>query len=402
MKKFFLSIIFSALLCFLPIVSLSARATTEANIPPTFLPYFEGMNEVYYSLSVNVDKAIPLLKTQISACVAEEKTIRMTLPIYGKLIEIGTDSATLLLNNKKITPSLSYSKALFGFPSSFSHEDVLAMKITAPPLDLSIPCYYYSFTTDNEGTIILSLPENAVSFINFNSFSYNTATRQYNIKLRSSTEQSIIVLKDDLSIIATDNAVIEKTALTYENILDYAISFVSETGETDIDDTLKNIIYTRFADCAASEKREFNFYTDIIEAPFEYGFVYLDYTIELPQGESIIQIIQPLQFSIDRSYTPEVQTFQITAPKNNHVTLALSTARKILSNKTSFANQNDIYTFEGTIDKHLIIDVCSSDSPLLPHKNNLPIWLIILLSACGFTILTIILFFTVFNCRKSK
>ena len=221
--------------------------------------------------------------------------------------------------------------------------------------------------------------------------------------MRAANEQTILIIGKDLTLL--DTASVEKTVMTCSDFLNDIMEVISVIEqETSIDtERTKDIIYARFANYVASSEIDVNI-TDLIDAPFDYGFTYFDYTITLPQGESTINLAQPFLYSTDTTYEPEVQNFHITAPANSNVSILLDTDRYILEGETTFEKTDNNYTSIGTITGHIAINVCASDtpSPLYPSNTSAPFptWSIVVLSICGAGLIICIALMIYFSISK--
>lgn len=405
MKKLSFLITLSTAVCLLLASPLTASAASAELVKPTFLPYVSGIENPSYSLTANLDDATPSLNSSLSVHADTNKEINITLPVYGRFCDIDSSDISLTVNGEAITPSLFYSTDTFGFPSTFSHEEVLAMKLSSELPDMATPCYYYSFSTESEGSVTFTLPENVTTFTRLTSYSYHSQNRQYIVNLRATNEQTILIIGKDLTLLDTADVSVEKTIMTCADFLNDIMEVIFTIGqETSIDtERTKGIIYARFATYVASSEIDVNI-TDLIDAPFDYGFTYFDYTITLPQGESAINLAQPFLYSTDTAYEPEVQNFHITTPADSNVSALIDTDRYILDGETTFEKTDNNYTFNGTVSDHIAINVCPSDapSPLYPTNPNTPFptWTIIVLSICGAGLIICIALMIYFSVSK--
>lgn len=360
MKKLSFLVTLSTAVCLLLASPLTASAASAELVKPTFLPYVSGIENPSYSLTANLDDATPSLNSSLSVHADTNKEINITLPVYGRFCDIDSSGISLTVNGEAITPSVSYSTDTFGFPSAFSHEEVLAM---------------------------------------------NSQNRQYIVNLRATNEQTILIIGKDLTLLDTADVSVEKTVMTCSDFLNDVMEVIFTIGqETSIDtERTKGIIYARFAHYVASSEIDVNI-TDLIDAPFDYGFTYFDYTFPLPQGESAINLAQPFLYSTDTAYEPEVQNFHITAPANSNISFLLDTDRYILDGETTFEKTNNNYTFNGTITGHIAINVCASDAPISLYPSNtstpFPTWAIIVLSICGAGLIICIALMIYFSVSK--
>ena len=396
MKRLTLCIVLLMSSCFLFAFPLVVNAASMELIRPTFLPYVSGAENLHFELKANLDNYYPLLNISFPVHSNVNKKVIMTLPVYGCFCDVDESDIILEVNGEKLTPFVSYSTDLSGIPSSFSYEEVLAMKMSSELPDLSTLCYYYSFSTDGEGSVTFTIPENTVTFTNLTSYAYNFKERQYIVNLQASSEQTILMIGKDLTFIEVSNVFIRKTIMTCSDFLNDVMEVVSVIGqETSLNsEYLKNIIYARFAYYITSGQGNLAV-ADLIEAPFDYGFTYFEYCIDLPQGESVIKITQPFQYSIDSSYEPEVQNFYITAPVNSKVSVLLDTDRNVLDGETSFEKKDNNYMFHGIVSDHITVNVCASDtpSPLYPTSQT---WATIMLLICGVGVIICITLIIVF------
>lgn len=335
-----------------------------------------------------MDDDQPLLNTSISVQSDINNDVKLTLPVYGRLCDIDESDYTLTINGNKIISTASYSKKAYSFPSSLSHADVLAMEITAELPNLSLPCYYYSFSSENEGTVSFTIPQNTVTFISLSSYSYSSEKRKYDVNIRADNVQSIYVIGSELIVLDTANVTVEKEMITCSEFLNDILEFSSYAAqETDLDyDKIREIVYLRFADYMASKQYNVNVF-DLINAPFDYGYIYFNYEIELTQGESILILTQPFINSTDTLYEPEVQNFHITAPANSYINLTFRTDKFILDGETSFTKEGNTYLYNRTVTDHIAINVCTSNTPTAIYQpnqcNRFPTWSIVVLSICG-------------------
>lgn len=405
MKKLSFLVTLSTAVCLLLASPLTAIAASAELVKPTFLPYVSGIENPSYSLTANLDDATPTLNTSLFVHADTNKEIQLTLPVYGRFCDVDRTDISLTMSGEENTPSLSYSTDTFGFPSTFSHEEVLAMKLSSELPDMATPCYYYSFSTESKGTVTFTLPENVTTFTRLTSYSYHSQNRQYTVNLRAANEQTILLIGKDLTLLDTADVSVEKTVMTCSDFLNDIMEVISVIGqETNIDtERTKGIIYARFAHYVASSEIDVNI-TDLIDAPFDYGFTYFDYTITLPQGESTINLTQPFLYSTDTAYKPEVQNFHITAPTNSNVSVLLDTDRYILDGESSFEKTDKNYTFNGTVSNHIAINVCASNAstPLYPSNTStqFPTWTIVVLSICGTGFIICIVLLIYFSVSK--
>ena len=405
MKKLSFLVTLSIAVCLLLASPLTASAASAELVKPTFLPYVSGIENPSYSLTADLDDETPTLNTSLFVHADTNKEIKLTLPVYGRFCDIDGSDISLTMNGDAITPSLSYSSDLFGFSSAFSHKEVLAMKLSSELPDMATPCYYYSFSTESEGSVTFTLPKNVTTFTSLTSYSYHSQNRQYTVNLRATNEQTILIIGKDLTPLDTADVSVEKTVMTCSDFLNDVMEVIFTIGqETSIDtERTKGIIYARFAHYVASSEIDVNI-TDLIDAPFDYGFTYFDYTFPLPQGESAINLALPFLYSTDTAYEPEVQNFHITAPANSNISFLLDTDRYILDGETTFEKTNNNYTFNGTITGHIAINVCASDAPISLYPSNtstpFPTWAIIVLSICGAGLIICIALMIYFSVSK--
>ena len=388
MKKFTVIFVLLTISILMFMFPLGSNAASVESFVPTFLPAISGVNNIDFNLTADLDEDDPLLNTTIPVHSDTNNIIKLTLPVYARLCDIDEAVISLKINGDEITPDISYSKKLYSFPSSLSHTEVLAMKIATEMPDLSLPCYYYSFSSESEGTVSFTIPQSTVTFISLSSYSYSSENRKYDVKIKADNIQSIYAIGADLTVLDTSNVTVEKEIMTCSEFLNDILGFISYAAQgKDIDyDKIREIIYLRFADYISSEQYNLNVY-DLINAPFDYGYIYFDYKIKLSRGESLLILTQPFLNSTDHLYEPEVQNFHITVPANSHIRLRFNTDRYILDDGASFTKENNSYLYNGTITDHITIDVCSSNTPTAVYQTNqnncCPIWSIVILSICG-------------------
>lgn len=390
MKKILLFSIVIFFLIFTPVYGCSfpeANAVKMSNLMPTYLLDFskiDGIRSV--CLSSNLDADSPVLKTSVSINAKTEQTIRILLPVYGQLYTISAESASLLLNGKKITPSLSYASDPFGLLSSLSYKEILDLNITSELPDLNMPCYYYTFSTDTNGTATFTVPKGAVLFTSFYSHSYSTLTNEYTLTLEKNRPQSLLIFDKDILLSDTENCRAEQLSLICSDVLNYAINtahLLSDSIETD-SEIITEIVKAKFSYCFTSKQRTYNFFDEVINAPFKFGNTFLNYSLTIPYGSSIIESEQRFFSSIDGTYKPPVQNFYVVSPKLQTIAINLTTSRFLLNDgKTDFEKTHQGYSYKGVLSGSFEVGLCTSSipSPLYPHKttNIIPVWLIVVL-----------------------
>ena len=205
------------------------------------------------------------------------------------------------------------------------------MKLSSELPDMATPCYYYSFSTESEGSVTFTLPKNVTTFTSLTSYSYHSQNRQYTVNLRATNEQTILIIGKDLTLLDTADVSVEKTVMTCSDFLNDVMEVIFTIGqETSIDtERTKGIIYARFAHYVASSEIDVNI-TDLIDAPFDYGFTYFDYTFPFPQDESAINLALPVLSYTHTSYEPTVPNLHITAPSNRIIPFSPHTHRYLL------------------------------------------------------------------------
>ncbi len=158
---------------------LTASGVSAELVKTTFFPYISEIENPSYFLTADLDNTSPPLNASLSVHADTSEEIKMTLPVYGRFCDVDGSDICLTVNREKIRPPYPYSTDTFGFPSTFSHEEVLIIKLSSELHDLTTPCYYYSFSTENEGSVTFTLPKNVMIFTSLTSYSYYSQNRQY-------------------------------------------------------------------------------------------------------------------------------------------------------------------------------------------------------------------------------
>lgn len=398
MKKILLFSVVIFFLIFAPFYACSfseANAANMANLMPTYLldlSKIDGIRSV--CLSSDLDADSPVLKTSVSVNAKTEQTIRILLPVYGQLYTISTKSTSLLLNGEKITPALSYASDPFGLLSSLSYREILDLNITSELPDLNMHCYYYKFSTDTNGTATFTVPKGAVFFTSFYSHSYSSLTNEYTLTLEKNRPQSLLIFDKDILLSDTENCRAEKQPLICSDVLNYAIDtahLLSDSIETD-SEIITEIVKAKFSYCFVSKQRTYNFFDEIINAPFRFGIAFLNYSLTIPYGSSVIEAEQRFLSSIDGTYKPPVQNFYVVSPELQTVTIDLTTSRFLLNyGKTDFEKTHQGYFYKGELSGNFEVGLCTSSIPssLYHHKttNIIPAWLIVVLAILSVSLL---------------
>lgn len=388
MRKFLLFVTISTLLC-LPTLCFSfVNAANITNIMPTYLLSLNNIPDIQsVNITSDLDADSPVLRTSVRVKTDKAQTVCVQLPLYGQYYNIDVNSAALLLNGERISPFLSYAADPFGIISNYSYQDILDLNITAELPDGNMPCYYYAFSTDTNGTATFTVPTGSVLFTSFYSHSYSSVTNEYTLKLEMNRPQSLLIFDNDICISDSENCQTEKQSLICSDVLNYAIDtalLISDNIDTDAE-TITEIVKAKFSYCFVSTQRTHDLMEEVINAPFKFGITFLNYVLTISNGSSIIESEQKFLFTTDGTYEPFVQNFYIVSPDLQTVTINLTTSRFLLNDeKADFDKTQQGYFYKGKLTENLVVNLCDTHAPssLIPKDTHriFPVWAIIIIS----------------------
>lgn len=399
------TVLFVAFFC----VSCNKDQTFDSmNIPPTYPPcffYSENNSLSDITLSCDLDAKAPMLKTNLSIQQSSPTILHCIVPFYDSYVDVNEKNFSLTINGKSIAPRFSYSERVHEI-SELSYMQILETKIDLSALpDKDIPVYKYSFSSSDTGTISFTVPFGSILFESFQNYYYSSANNGYNVTT-SPELQYFYCFSKDINHLSCENTDIVRTEMTCGEFIREAVLYLSELlAEINVDAPIHDIVIAKLAECFSSGARIIDYEHAFLMTPFDHGFVFAEYDIELPTGKNDIKFVQPLQYCLNTDYEPFIQCFNLNFPNYDKITLQLTSDRQLLYNTIAFQQKNNLYQYIGDCKSPIQLYACTNSAPQnkFPQKR-FATWQIVGLSISG-TVAVVALVYLIFNAilsRKNK
>ena len=316
------------------------------------------------------------LSTTYKFSASSPTTLSCSLPVYCPLYDVASCGATLSLNGTTATPTYSYSwGSLFGSATD-SYADILALREKQSTIDSTISVHQFIVSaTEEDSEFSFSLQADDRMIYEFGRHSYTSATRLYEVKVSPNENFPcyFLVFGHKPTVTASEHCSITYKELTLDEYLAESISFVTELSNG-IDAT--NLVTHWVSEFLASDVkvRKDSLFDDCSRR----SYVFLDYSLELPSGESTIVVEQPMTVGLNSLYNPRVYVGKIYSPAQTvPLSFSVVTEQYVVDSTLSLKNNS----YNGDAVEAVTIAFCAVKDPTLVNGSNnsngrFPPWLI--------------------------
>ena len=284
---------------------------------------------------LDLDADYPVLNTEITVTASEDISLNCLIPFYGRPIDTTEDSATLTFNGTKITPTIKLAAPDPKLWRDTPYETIISSMSDYTLPDMETVCYKYNIlSVPSEGlTFTVSQPVKIIEwFTHYKCVSGKDKPTQYTV---FSDPSPFYSLNSDIIIAENDKTRFVRSEITYAQMFSEIMNLITQIYNDDeySSEILKPYIENAFAyyfeNCSVIELNK------LIDAPTDYAFTYLSYTVDLPKGENKITATQPLNYSYDTSIDPKTQNFDLRLSSFNNPHFTFSTERTIVNKEES-------------------------------------------------------------------
>ena len=225
------------------------------------------------------------------------------------LYDVASCDATLSLNGVTATPSYGYSwGSLFGAATD-SYSDILGLREKLSDIDSTVPVHQFIVSATEETEFSFSLKENDYMIYEFGRHKYSSATRLYEVTVspNSNFPCYFIVFGNKPTVTASDLCSITYNELTLDEYLAESIGYVTELANG-VDATT---LVTHWVNAFLSSDVKVRGDT-LFDDCSRRSYVFFDYSLDLPSGESTIVIEQPMAVGLNSQFDPRVYVGKVS------------------------------------------------------------------------------------------
>ncbi len=333
--------------------NFGASATATLSSKATVVSYNEGSAR---------------LSTTYKFSASAPTTLSCSLPVFCPLYDVTSCGASLSLNGTIATPTYGYSwGSLFGSATD-SYSNILGLREILSDIDSSVPVHQFFVTASEESEFSFSLQPEDRMIYELGRHSYSSATRLYQVKVSPNANNPcyFFVFGDKPNVTASEHCSITYKELTLDEYLAENIGFVTELSNG-LDAT--NLVTHWVTEFLSSDVkvREDTLFNDCSR----HSYAFLDYSLELPSGESTIVVEQPMAVGLNSQFEPRVYVGKIYSPAQS-APLSFSVATEQYVLESTLALKNNSYN--GDAVEAVTIAFCAVKDPSLVNGSDDPSW----------------------------
>lgn len=376
--RYCLAILFCAIVTlslFLVPSALVANAMSDVWYAPTCEASFGESSTATLSSKTTVvsyNEGSARLSTTYKFSASAQTTLSCSLPVFCHLYDVASCGATLSLNGSTATPTYGYSwGSIFGSATD-SYSDILALREKVSDIDSAITVHQFLVSATEESEFSFSLQETDHMIYEFGRHKYTSATRLYEVTVSPNANNPcyFIVFGNKPTVTASDLCSITYNELTLAEYLAESIGFVTELANG-VDAT--NLV-THWVNAFLSSDVKVRQDT-LFDDCSRQSYAFLDYSLELPSGESTIVIEQPMAVGLNSQFDPRVYVGKIYSPAQSApLSFSVVTEQYVVDSTLTLKNNS----YNGDAVEAVTIAFCAvkAPNPVNGSTWHFPPWLI--------------------------
>ncbi len=312
------------------------------------------------------------LSTTYKFSASAPTTLSCSFPVYCTLYDVASCDATLSLNGVTATPSYGYSwGSLFGAATD-SYSDILGLREKLSDIDSTVPVHQFIVSATEETEFSFSLKENDYMIYEFGRHKYSSATRLYEVTVspNSNFPCYFIVFGNKPTVTASDLCSITYNELTLDEYLAESIGYVTELANG-VDATT---LVTHWVNAFLSSDVKVRGDT-LFDDCSRRSYVFFDYSLDLPSGESTIVIEQPMAVGLNSQFDPRVYVGKVYAPPQS-APLSFSVVTEQYVVDSTLALKNNSYNGDAVEAVTIAFCAVKAPDPVNGSTWHFPPWLI--------------------------
>lgn len=339
---------------------IHASAMTDEWVPPAFQAEVKDTATVHLLsqksiLSYRNDSAV--LTTTYTVSNSGESTLHSwTLPFFSYYLSDNDHGITCSVNDAIVTPSHGYSKRHTYTYDIDSYDKVMDSRVGSPSLNLDMDCFDYTVTASEDTVFAFELAPDSRILYTFGRHTYYSEKRRFEMKLATMGERThFTVFGSAPTLELTDACIVESRELSLGEYID---EYAEAMSNVNVEYDYKELAMIKIGEFLSSDY----LYTDhdLYNACFSASYIYLDYSAELPTGNSTITISQPVRLGFNTLFKPTVRVAKILSPT--------------ISAPTEFSIDSDFYivysdltlsnnSYSGNNVEDISVSLCSVKNP---------------------------------------
>lgn len=309
----FLTFLFLTLsIFFQPIIHASAM--TDSWVPPAFQAEIKDTSNIHLlsqksTLSYRNDSAV-LSTTYTVSNSGDSAFYSWTLPFFSYYLSDNDHGITCSVNDTIVTPTHGYSKRHAYTYDIDSYDKVMDSRIDTPSLNLDMDCFDYTVTASEDTVFAFELTPDSRILYTFGRHTYYSENRRFEMKLATTGELThFTVFGSAPKLELTDACKIDSKELSLGEYID---EYAEALSNVNVEYDYKELATIKIGEFLSSDY----LYTDsdLYNACCSASYIFLDYSAELPTGNSIITISQPIQLGFNTLFKPTVRVAKILSP----------------------------------------------------------------------------------------
>lgn len=349
----------AALFVFYIPISTTANAMSDEWYPPTCECSFGESAATLTSKSTEIryDNGKASLKTSYTFFASTSTKLTCTLPVFSRQFELSMYEATLKLNDSTATPSLGYGSKSAQFYGSESYEEVLSLREALSELDTTIKVHQFIVSSTEDASFSFSIQKTDHIMYKFGWHSYSVEPSLFKVNITPNQPGSFLVFGNKPALETTEFCKVEYKEMTLNEYITEMVGFLTEmTNGYDCTD----IVTHRLNEFLSSNNRISD---DIfLDSVFLFTYGFLDYTLQLPVGESTIVVEQPMAVGLNSLYSPRVYVGKIYAPAQTApYSLSVNTEQYVVDSTLQLKNN----AYSGNAAESITIAFCEVQKPNL-------------------------------------
>lgn len=337
-----------------------ASAMTDEWVPPAFQAEIKETATVHLlsqksTLSYHNDSAV--LSTTYTVSNSGDATMySWTLPFFNYYFSENDHGITCTVDDATIAPSHGYSKRHTFHYDIDTYDKVMDSRISTPSLNLDMDCFDYTVTASEDTVFAVELNPDSRILYTFGRHTYYSENRRFEVKLATMGERAhFTVFGSAPKLELTDACTIESNELSLGEYIDELAEAISNVN---VEYDYKELATIKIGEFLTSDY----LYTDhdFYNVCFSASYIFLDYSAELPTGNSTITISQPVRLGFNNLFKPTVRVAKILSPT--------------ISAPTEFSIDSDFYvvysdlalsnnSYSGNSVEDISVSLCSVKSP---------------------------------------
>ena len=360
--RYCLAILFCAIFTlslFLVPSSLVANAMSDEWYPPTCEANFGDSAATLSSKTTVVyyNEGSARLSTTYTFSASTPTTLSCSLPVYCPLYDVAGCGVTLSLNSTTATPTYGYSwSSVFGSITD-SYSDILGLREKLSDIDPTVTVHQFMVSATEEAEFSFSLQKDDRMIYELGRYSYTGSTRLYEVKVSPNFPCYFIVFGSKPNVTASELCSVTYNELTFNEYLAETISLVTLLSNGNDATNLVNHWVNAFLS-SDIKVREDSLYNDCSRQ----SYAFLDYSLELPTGESTIVIEQPMTVGLNSQFDPRVYVGKIYAPAQSAPLSFSVVTEQYVVDSTLALNNN---SYNGDAVEAFTIAFCAVKEPAL-------------------------------------